>query len=339
MKQPRKLLRNSSVGLTPFGPIWSPVQPWFHTCRSIRSRKNEIQPTPPSESATFSVGNRRKIPPEHEVGRDHRRQLRREHDQMVDVRRLRSLQADRTTPRCAGTWRRHCRRARRTPGPSSRPRPTPAARPRRASSGRLTAVAPLGGDRSISAAMASGHRWDDAQRDEPTPMVTGQLVDLPVVVGGDDDVGEVAVDGGARQRHPVEAGERRETHRRQHPVGVHVPHPQIHVVRSRAHLGEPHRVEIPLLVRPRRHRTQAAHARLETLEHPVPVSRHGVVDVRGSVVAVLRRDVTLEHVRGLDHVIVDADEDHVFDLHGGTSRSEADERSGSETGYPGCAAA
>ena len=90
----------------------------------------------------------------------------------------------------------------------------------------------------------------DREWDEPAGMFTGQLVDLPVVVRGDHDVGEVAVDGGARQRHPVEAGERGETHRRQDTVGVHIADAQVGVVGGRSHLGESGRVEVPLLVRP-----------------------------------------------------------------------------------------
>ena len=34
--------------------------------------------------------------------------------------------------------------------------------------------------------------------------------------------------------------------------------------------------------------------------------------------AYLRRHVALEHVAGLDHVVVDADQDHVFDVHNGS---------------------
>ena len=48
----------------------------------------------------------------------------------------------------------------------------------------------------------------------------------------------------------VQAGHRREVHRRQHAVGVHVPHPLVHVEAARAQLGVRARVEAPLLVGP-----------------------------------------------------------------------------------------
>ena len=52
-----------------------------------------------------------------------------------------------------------------------------------------------------------------------------------------------------------------------------------------------------------------------TVEDPHVVAGVGVLDAR-RVVGELRRHPALEQVRRLDEVVVDADEDHVFEPHG-----------------------
>ena len=52
------------------------------------------------------------------------------------------------------------------------------------------------------------------------------------------------------ERAGVEAGHRREVHRREHAVGVHVAHPLVHVEAAGPQLGVRAGVEAPLLLRP-----------------------------------------------------------------------------------------
>ena len=85
---------------------------------------------------------------------------------------------------------------------------------------------------------------------------------------------------------------------------------------ARAQLGVGARVEAPLLPGPPdggRHPERRG-GRL-ALEHPL-VHALVVADHLGGLVAPLGRDVVLVHVRRLDHVVVDADQDHVFHAHG-----------------------
>ena len=58
----------------------------------------------------------------------------------------------------------------------------------------------------------------------------------------------------------AEPGERREAHRREDAVAVHVADALVDVVRAGAHLGEADRVEAPLLLGPLDHRVQAHRA-------------------------------------------------------------------------------
>ena len=162
------------------------------------------------------------------------------------------------------------------------------------------------------------HR-DDAERDEPVRVAAGPLVDGPVVVAPERDERELLV---ARlgEGAGVEPGHRREVHRAEHPVGVHVAHPLVHVEAARPQLGVAARVEAPLLSRPA---DSGGHTerggRPLALEHPL-VHATVVADDLRDLVLPLRGDVVLVHVGRLDHVVVDAHQDHVVHLHGVSSQ-------------------
>ena len=156
----------------------------------------------------------------------------------------------------------------------------------------------------------------DRDGDEPVRVRAGPLVDVPVVVGRHHD---------QRGLFPVhvemarrEAGERREAHRGQDAVAIHVANPLVDVVDAGAHLGETRRVTAPFLGRPRHHRVQPAHTLRPALIHPL-VHAFVVGDDNRRLSLVLFRDVAQEHVRGLHHVVVDAHEDQVVGLHASTS--------------------
>ena len=79
------------------------------------------------------------------------------------------------------------------------------------------------------------HR-DDAERDESARVGPAPFVDGPVVVGLEHHERDLLV---VRlgEGPGVPPGHRREAHRRQHAVGVHVPHPLVHVEAPRPQLG------------------------------------------------------------------------------------------------------
>ena len=140
------------------------------------------------------------------------------------------------------------------------------------------------------------------------------LVDVPVVVGLEHDQRQLLV-AGLGERAGVEAGHRGEAHRREHAVDVHVAHALVHVEAAGPQLGERARVEAPLLARPADGRRHAERRRgALALEHPL-VDALRVADDLRHLVEPLGRDVVLVHVGWLDHVVVDADQDHVFCTH------------------------
>jgi hypothetical protein len=158
---------------------------------------------------------------------------------------------------------------------------------------------------------ALGHR-DEAIRVRAAP-----LVDVPVVVGVDERLGEVLVGVGVEQP-PAEARHRREAHRAEHARSVHVLDALVDVVAARAHLLEGSRLHAVLLLGTTRHGVQADVRDRVSVEGPHIVAGLGANDL-GRLGLPLRRQVLVEHVRRLAEVVVDADEDHVFELHGGSS--------------------
>ena len=117
----------------------------------------------------------------------------------------------------------------------------------------------------------------------------------------------------------AEAGPRREAHRAEHTVDVHVADALVHVVGAGAHLARSCRGPCPT---PRadatRDRVQPEARDLVALDQPRRRCRRRLRDHRGYVVAVLGREVIQEevaHRRRLDEVVVDAHQDQVFELH------------------------
>ena len=157
------------------------------------------------------------------------------------------------------------------------------------------------------------HR-DDAERDEAAGVLGAPLVDDPVVVGLEHHQRQLLV---ARlgERARVEAGHGREAHRREHAVGVHVAHALVDVPATGAQLGERAGVEAPLLTRPTHGGGHAEGRRgALTLERPL-VDALRVADDLRRLVEPLGGQVVLVHVGRLDHVVVDAHQDHVVHTH------------------------
>ena len=80
------------------------------------------------------------------------------------------------------------------------------------------------------------------------------------------------------------------------------------------HLAEPGRLDAVLVRGPPGHRVQPDVGRLLALEDPgvgAVIPRH---DLRRAVLALLR-DMAVEHVRGLDDMVVNGHEDEVVDVH------------------------
>ena len=168
---------------------------------------------------------------------------------------------------------------------------------------------------------------DDGERDEAPTRVAAPLLDHPVVVGLDAGQPELLV-GAFEERLAAEPRQGREAHRRFDPAHVHVGETRHRVVATRAHVVVGDRRERHLLFRVpdgRDHPLVRVH---EVFVEPAVDLRGRVVvevlDVAGgtdvvdladtaphdlgAAVAVLRRQPALPDVRGLDHVVVDADE-------------------------------
>ena len=114
----------------------------------------------------------------------------------------------------------------------------------------------------------------------------------------------------------VEARHSGEVHRCQHAVGVHVAHALVHVEAAGAKLGEGAGVEAPLFARPADRRRHAERRRRALALKDPFVDALLVADHLRHLVEPLGRDMVLVHVRRLDEVVVDADEDHVVHAHG-----------------------
>jgi hypothetical protein len=113
---------------------------------------------------------------------------------------------------------------------------------------------------------------------------------------------------------PGEPGERREAHRAEDAVDVHVADAGIDLVAAVAHLPERHGVHAVLLGRSAGDRVQpeVRAALVAPYPHVGPVR---CADHTGPAVAPPLGKVALEDVGRLDDVVVDADEDQIVDLH------------------------
>ncbi len=145
-------------------------------------------------------------------------------------------------------------------------------------------------------------------------MSTGPLIDVPVVVGTDDTERQFLVVPG-REHASREPGERGEVERRQHTTCVHVQHPLVDVPTASADLVEGRGLDAVLVLGSACNGIQADIGDHLAVEHPHVVACVGVL-YRRNAIAKPQRHVLIEHVRRLDEMIVDADEDHVLDVHG-----------------------
>ena len=117
---------------------------------------------------------------------------------------------------------------------------------------------------------------EDAERDEPSRIGATPLVDVPVVVRLEHHQREFLV-GGLGEGPGIEAGHGGEAHRGEYAVGVHVPHPVVHVEAARSQLGEGAGVEAPFLAGPsdRGRHSEPGRGRLaleDPLVHPLLVA-------------------------------------------------------------------
>jgi hypothetical protein len=155
---------------------------------------------------------------------------------------------------------------------------------------------------------------EDSTGDEPVRVRAAPLVDVPVVVGLDHH----EVDLGIRplvEHLPGEPGPVGEVEPREHPAGRHVAHALVHVVAPGAHLVVGQRVHVEELGGLAGHRIQPE---IATADVAVPPLLRAVLlgHDAGHVLAVLLRDVGLEHVGRLTDVVVDTHQDHVVAAHG-----------------------
>jgi hypothetical protein len=141
------------------------------------------------------------------------------------------------------------------------------------------------------------------------------LVDVPVVVGAQDGEGEVLVLG-AGEVLAAELRVRREVHRGEDAVGVHVPDALVDVEAARAHLAEAGGLDAVLVRRATGDGVEADVGRLLALEHP-GVGAVVLGDDLGGLVLPAGGDVAVEHVRRLDDVVVHRHQDQVVDVHAG----------------------
>ncbi len=150
------------------------------------------------------------------------------------------------------------------------------------------------------------HR-NEARRIGPTP-----LLDMPVVVGLHQRQGELMILGG--EQPAGETGERRKTHRAQDAAGVHVLDPLIDLVAARPDLIQTLGLQAVLLLGPAGHRIQGHVGDHDVAELP-GITAVRVVHQPRCLIQVLLLQMILEHVRRLDDVIINADQDHVFFVH------------------------
>jgi hypothetical protein len=136
---------------------------------------------------------------------------------------------------------------------------------------------------------------------------------VPVVVGPEELDGHVEVVAGGEQL-PGEARQAREVERAEHAVDVHVPDALVDVVATGPHLGEGQRVDAVLLGHPAGYGVEADVGQRRALEHPhlAPVVHR--LDARRPLGGAARQ-APLEQVGRLDHVVVDAHQDQIVDLH------------------------
>ena len=136
---------------------------------------------------------------------------------------------------------------------------------------------------------------------------------MPVVVGLHHGAGLVLVLAPGEEL-AAELGEGGEAHGAEHAVDRHVAHPLVHVVATDPHVLERGGLDAVLLGWPADHGVEPDVGDLVAVVEP-HVRAVVPADELGRLVLVLGGQQPVEHAPGLDDVVVDADQDHVFSAH------------------------
>ena len=152
-----------------------------------------------------------------------------------------------------------------------------------------------------------------AERDEPARVLAAPLVDVPVVVRPHHRGRDLVVLGGSEDaaREPRHRGEAQRT---EEATGVHVLDALVDIPTAFAHLVEAGRLDAVLLPRPACDGVQPDVGDLVLVVVPGQRAVLPLLELRGELL-VLGGQVPLEHVRGLDDVVVDAHQDQVVLVH------------------------
>ena len=136
---------------------------------------------------------------------------------------------------------------------------------------------------------------------------------MPVVVGPEHSEGKFLV---LRPGEilPTELGIRREIHRGQNTIGVHVTDPLVNVEASRSHFAEPGGFDAVFVGRASGNRIEPDVRRLLTLKNPC-LGAVVLGDHRWRPMTVRRRDVIIEHVRRLYDVVINRNQDQIATVH------------------------
>ena len=153
------------------------------------------------------------------------------------------------------------------------------------------------------------------ERDEASRIGAAPFLDVPVVVGLQDRKAEIAVVGRPCEQLAAEVRERREAHRADHTVRVHVADPLVDVEATDADLVERGRLDPVLLNGSADYGVEADVGGVHPAEAPDLGAVVSAEHLRCLVGEPLRQ-AALEHVGRLHDVIVHAHEHHVLDKHG-----------------------
>ena len=135
---------------------------------------------------------------------------------------------------------------------------------------------------------------------------------MPVVVGLHQRQRKLRILGGEQPAR--EPRKRRETDRPENAAGIHILDPLVDLPAARPDLIKTLRLQPVLLLRPTRHRVERHVGDHHITELP-RVAAVRVVHQPRRLIQILLRQMVLEHVRRLNDVVVNADQDHVFFVH------------------------
>ncbi|CAB4977509.1 unannotated protein [freshwater metagenome] len=130
---------------------------------------------------------------------------------------------------------------------------------------------------------------------------------MPIVIGLEHGQSDLLVLCTSKEL-PTELWKRREAHRAEYAVGIHILYSVVNVVTASSHLGECGGLDSVLFVRLAGHGIQTNIGQLLALIEPHIASILGNNYARRSVF-VLRRQMVLEHVWRLDNMVIYRDQD------------------------------